>query len=116
MFHLDEKILWEGKPYYFGLPTFTNYKITNERLIVETGLLTKRTKEIEWFRVKDISVKRNLIERIFNIGDITISSIDTQEPIYVLRNIKDSEKIKDYIRNAVREQRNTQKIDFPTDF
>lgn len=112
MMNQEEKDLWVGKPFYFGLPSFTKYRITNQRIIVEQGILTKRTLEFEFFRIRDISVKRNIIERSFNFGDITVHSTDVSTPVFILRNIKDSEVVKDLIRNAVREQRNTQKIDF----
>lgn len=111
---MEEQVLWEGKPFYFGVPSFTTYKITNQRLIIETGILTKNTHEMELFRVRDISVKRNIVERMFNIGDILITSIDPSTPGLVLKNIKNSQVVKDLIREAVREQRNTQKIEFPT--
>ena len=108
----NETNLWVGKPFYFGLPSFTNYTVTNQRIIVEKGILTKRTIEFEFFRIRDISVKRNIIERMFGFGDITIHSTDVSNPVFVLKNIKDSASVKDMIREAVREQRNTQKIDF----
>lgn len=110
---MEEKTLWEGKPFYFGFPSFTRYKVTNQRLIIEEGLLTLRTREIELFRVRDISVKRNIWERMFGIGDITLLSTDATNPVILLKNIKDSHVIKDLIREAVREERNTQKLEFP---
>lgn len=110
---MEEKTLWLGKPFYFGFPSFTKYHITNQRLIIEKGVFTKRTSEIEFFRVRDVSVKRNLIERMFGFGDITIISTDPNNPTILLRNIKKSVVIKDLIRNAVMEQRNEQKLEFP---
>lgn len=107
-----EEILWEGKPFYFGLPSFTKYKVTNQRIIVEYGILTKKTLEIEFYRVRDVSVKRNIIERMFGFGDITIFSTDVDQPAYTLKNIKESVEIKDLIRDAARSQRQSQKVDF----
>lgn len=111
---MEETVLWEGKPFYFGFPSFTRYKLTNQRLIIEEGFLTIRTREMELFRVRDISVKRNILERMFQMGDIALTSTDASHPTITLKNIKNSEAIKDVIREAVREQRNTQKLEFPT--
>lgn len=110
---MEEEIMWQGKPFYFGLPSFTKYCITNQRLIIETGILTKRSREMELFRIRDVSVKRNLIERLFKIGDITLTSTDSSNPQLVLKNIKRSQAVKDVIRNVVREERNTQKLELP---
>lgn len=109
----EEKDLWVGKPFYFGLPSFTKYRITNQRIIAESGILTKRTVEFELFRIKEVSVKRNIIERIFNFGDITVHSTYSRYERYILRNIKDSEHVKDIIRNAVIENTERRKIEFP---
>jgi uncharacterized membrane protein YdbT with pleckstrin-like domain len=110
---MEEQTLWRGKPFYFGLPSFTDYHVTNQRLIVESGIFTKRTREMELFRIRDVSVKRNVIERLFKFGDITLATTDSTNPTLVLKNIKRSQEVKDVIRAAVREQRNTQKLEFP---
>lgn len=109
---MKETTIWEGKPFYFGLPSFTTYKVTNQRIIIESGILTKRTKQFELFRIRDVSIKRNIIERMFNFGDITIDSTDVSDPSYIMKNIKESVHVADLIREAVREQRNSQKMDF----
>lgn len=108
---MEEKDLWMGKPFYFGFPSFTKYRITNQRLIIEKGVFTKITSEIELFRVRDIQVKRNLVERIFGFGDITVLSTDHMNSVILLKNIKQSVEVKDIIRNAVREQRNSQRLE-----
>ncbi|WHY84054.1 PH domain-containing protein [Neobacillus novalis] len=108
---MEEKDLWMGKPFFFGFPSFTKYRITNQRLIIEKGVFTKITNEIELFRVRDIQVKRNLVERIFGFGDITVLSTDHMNSVILLKNIKKSVEVKDIIRNAVMEQRNIQRLE-----
>lgn len=110
---MEEKVLWEGKPFYFGFPSFTRYKLTNQRLIIEEGFLTIRTNEIELFRVRDISVKKNIIERMFQMGDVALASTDVSNPLTILKNIKECEHVKDLIREAVRQQRNAEKFEIP---
>lgn len=100
-----ESTLWEGKPFNFGIPTFTRYKITDRRLIVEKGIFTKRREEIQLHRIRDISLKRNVLERILNFGDITVVSTDTTHPKYTLRNVRDSENISDILSLAAENSR-----------
>ena len=102
---LDENVLWEGKPFNFGFPSFTHYRITDRRLIVEKGILTKNREEIQLYRIRDIALKRNLFERIFNMGDITILSTDTSSPAYTLRNIRNSIRIADILGQAAENSR-----------
>ncbi|GGD57184.1 PH domain-containing protein [Paenibacillus nasutitermitis] len=97
----SETVLWEGKPFNFGIPSFTSYKITDRRIIVEKGILTKKREEIQLYRIRDISLKRNLMERMMKFGDITIFSTDASSPAFLLRNIKDSINVSDILGLAV---------------
>ncbi|MEX1029475.1 MAG: PH domain-containing protein [Paenibacillaceae bacterium] len=101
----DEKVLWEGKPFNYGIPSFTQYKITDTRLIVEKGVFTKKREEIRLFRIRDISLKRSLMERILKMGDITLQTTDTTSPMYTLRNLKNSIEVADILGEAVENSR-----------
>jgi len=96
----NENVLWEGKPFNFGFPSFTKYRITERRLIVEKGILTKRREEIQLYRIRDITLKRNLLERMLKFGDITVFSTDATSPTYLLRNVRDSETVSDLLGQA----------------
>ena len=100
-----EKVLWEGKPFNYGFPSFTSYKITDSRIIVEKGILTKKRDEIRLFRIRDVSTKRSLWERLFKMGDITVISSDTTHASFVLRNIKQSTEVSDLLGEAVEKSR-----------
>lgn len=96
-----ENELWKGKPFNFGFPSFTSYRLTDRRLIIEKGFFTKRREEIQLYRIRDISLKRNLLERMFGFGDITIYSTDTSSSTYMLRNVRKSTEVSDQIGFAV---------------
>ncbi|OXS59916.1 hypothetical protein B1A99_10315 [Cohnella sp. CIP 111063] len=102
---LNESVLWEGKPFNFGFPSFTHYKITERRIIVEKGIFTKRREEIQLYRIRDITLKRNLLERMLKIGDITVLSTDTTAPSYLLRNVRDSVRVSDLLGQAAESAR-----------
>jgi len=102
---LDEKVIWEGKPFNYGIPSFTHYKITDTRLIVEKGVFTKKREEIRLFRIRDISLKRSLMERIMKMGDITLQTTDTTTPTYTLRNLKNSVHVADILGEAIENSR-----------
>lgn len=100
-----EESLWKGKPFNFGFPSFTKYEITESRIIIEKGIFTKRRDEIRLYRVRDISIKRNLFERLLGIGDITVFSSDTNHSQFTLRNIKQSTQVADMLGTAVEKSR-----------
>lgn len=102
---IDEKVLWEGKPFNYGIPSFTHYKITDTRLIVESGVFTKKREEIRLFRIRDISLKRSFMERILKIGDVTIQATDTTSPTYTLKNLENSVYVADILGQAVENSR-----------
>ena len=49
---MNENVLWEGKPFNFGIPSFTKYQITDRRLIVEKGIFTKKREKIQLYRIR----------------------------------------------------------------
>ena len=100
-----EDVLWEGKPFQFGLPSFTKYTLTASRIIIEKGLLTKKRDEIRLYRIRDVSTKRNLWERLLGIGDITLFSTDANNPQFVIRNIRGSIKVADLLAEAAEQSR-----------
>jgi len=55
---------------------YTRYRLTSQRIIMESGLLGKRIDEIELFRVKDTRLHQSLVQRIVGLGDIEIISTD----------------------------------------
>lgn len=81
----------------------TLYRITNQRVIIENGLLSKKQEEIELNRIKDFSVKQSLTEKMMGIGSIEIMSTDTSSPKLILSSIENPFAVKDVIRSAMLE-------------
>ena len=52
----------------------TNFVLTNDRLIVRSGVLRKRGREIPLERVNDITVTQTLLRRMLGAGDLVIES------------------------------------------
>jgi len=54
----------------------TRYTLTDERLKITSGLLTKKVDEIELFRIKDTKVTQTFLNRLVGIGTISVISSD----------------------------------------
>ncbi|WP_409340891.1 PH domain-containing protein [Paenibacillus sp. MBLB4367] len=100
-----EEVLWEGKPFQFGWPSFTKYTLTGSRIIVEKGFFTKKRDEIRLYRIRDVSTKRSLWERMFRVGDVTLYSTDASNPQLVIRNIRRPIEVADLLGETVEQSR-----------
>ena len=101
-------ILWSERKRWllFGLPwTFTKYTCTPEKFVVQSGILKQREDEIRLYRIMDLTLERTFLQRIFGLGTITCDTVDKSSPQLIIRNVKDSRRVKDLISNAVEEER-----------
>ena len=101
-------ILWSDRKRWllFGLPwTFTKYTCTPEKFVVQSGTLKQREDEIRLYRIMDLTLERTFLQRIFGLGTITCDTVDKSSPQLIIRNVKDSRRVKDLISNAVEEER-----------
>lgn len=107
-----ENYIWEDrKRPIFGLPlSFTKYKMTNEKMILETGFLSISQEEVRLYRIMDVSVKCSLFQRIFNIGTIHCCSADKSTPEFDIKKVKNPIQVKDLISKYVEEERNRKRV------
>ncbi len=65
---------------YFGIVWLTRwnsrYKLTNQRLVVEKGVLSHHVDEIELYRVIDSKSRESFFDRIVGLGTIEVMSSD----------------------------------------
>ncbi|MEK4881476.1 MULTISPECIES: PH domain-containing protein [Paenibacillus] len=116
---IQEVVLWKGKPAgisdrlkgIVGLNT-TSYTITSQRIMVKTGLIGKNVEEIELLRVRDLSVKQSIMDRMLGIGSLTVFSDDASAPQLLFRKIHDAQTVKDVLRKAVRDEKIANNISY----
>ena len=105
----DEKILWQGRPF---LALAESYVVTNERIKIIHGLLSRRVENYELVRMQDIDFKQNVGERMMGIGDIFIQGHDASDPKITLRDIRDPEGVYELLRRAWMESRKRHGLQF----
>ena len=97
-------LLWSDRSRILGLPiTFTKYGISEDRIFCEKGLLNMKFEEILLYRVRDISMKITLGQRIFGVGSILLQSSDKTAPVLEIKNIKNPREGKEMIHEQVEE-------------
>lgn len=108
----EKKVLWnDRKRIIFGLPwTFTKYKLTEEKLIIQTGFLNLKQEEIRLYRIMDVTLNRTFGQRIFKLGTIHCCSADKSTPEFDIKNIKNSEAVKELLSDKVEQERQRKRV------
>lgn len=135
-----ESVVWQGRPspldqlgtfavcgllMWLVVPVFlavwrylelrcTKYTLTNERLGVQTGVLSRRLDEIELYRVKDTRLEMPFLLRLLGLAHVVLLSSDRTHPELRLRAIADAEGVRNQIRGLVekrRDQKNVRELD-----
>jgi len=104
--------VWKDrKRIIFGLPwTFTVYKLTDEKLFIETGFFSKKEEEIRLYRVMDLTLKRPFGQRLWGLGTIHCCTADKSTPEFDILKVKKSKQVKDMISDMVEKQREEKRI------
>ena len=108
-----EKELWSDRKrvLFLGLPlSFTTYRLTSNRLFINSGLLTQKQDEVRLYRITDVSLTRTLIQRIFCLSTIHCNSSDKTLGNFSIINVKDGENVKELLSQTVEEERVARRV------
>ncbi len=98
--------IWKDRKRFLGMPiTFTQYSMSEDRLFLETGLFNTRQEEILLYRVRDISLRISLGQRLFGVGSVIVQSSDKSLPVLELRNIRSPREVKETLHQQVEEMK-----------
>jgi uncharacterized membrane protein YdbT with pleckstrin-like domain len=97
-------------PLFWGLARWigtrcNRYEVTSERAKITTGLLSRRTNEIELYRVRDYSVIEPFWLRLVGCGDVVLVTSDRTTPNFVLHAVPRAQQLKDQIRTHTERMR-----------
>lgn len=84
---------------------FWRYELTSERLRIRRGVLSRRTDEIELYRVKDYVLSEPFALRMFGLGDIVLTTTDDANRTVLLKAIHRPGRLRDEIRKNVETRR-----------
>ena len=98
--------LWKDRRRRMGMPlSFTRYALSEDRLFLSVGFFSVKDDELLLYRVRDITTRRSLWQRLFGMGTVTIISTDKSQPTLVLKNIKRPLEVKELIHQQVEEMK-----------
>lgn len=104
--------IWKDrKRTIFGLPwSFTRYMLTEEKLIIDTGLFSRREDEIRLYRIMDITLKRTFRDRLEGVGTIHCCSGDKSTPEFDIARIKNPREVKEMLSELIENERMKRRI------
>ena len=73
-------------------------------------MFTIKEDEIRLYRILDLSLKRNFIQRIFGLGTITVDSSDKSMKCFEIKNIKHARDFKELLSQKIEEERMRKRI------
>ena len=110
------KTLWNDRKRHFGLPlSFTRYRLSEDRIFCEKGLLNLHEEEVLLYRVRDMELRLSLGQRIFGVGSVIVHSSDKTMPTLELKNIRIPREVKELVFRQVedcKEQRRMRTMEF----
>jgi membrane protein YdbS with pleckstrin-like domain len=76
----------------------TRYRLTNQRLVVESGLVSRTLAEVDLRSVEDLVFRQGPLERLLGIGRVGVVSSDRNAPRLQLLGVKDPKGTRELIR------------------
>ena len=109
---MSVEYIWKDrKRTIFGLPlSFTVYKLTKDKLLIESGFLSKKEEEIRLYRIMDLTLNRPIGQRIFGVGTIHCCTADKSTPEFDIQKIKKPSEIKNLLSDMVEEEREKKRV------
>jgi uncharacterized membrane protein YdbT with pleckstrin-like domain len=86
------------------------YRLTTERLLIESGILNKTTETLELYRVRDLQVAQPFSHRFVGLENIHLITSDASTPQLILDAVPSSEKLGDKFRECIEQCRVTKRV------
>ena len=99
--------------YLFGLTLYRKsikFRVSNDNIEYERGLISKRIDVTPLWRVRDVSYKQNLIDRILGIAHIEVVAADASTPSFEIVGLPASRQLFENLRDSIEIQRQTKNV------
>jgi membrane protein YdbS with pleckstrin-like domain len=99
--------------YLFGLTLYRHsikFRVSNANIEYERGLFSKRIDVTPLWRVRDVSYKQNLVDRILGIAHIEVVAADASTPSFEIVGLPASRELFENLRDSIEIQRQTKNV------
>lgn len=67
--------------YFWFASRARHYRVTTQRIVVESGLFSKKMEQLDLYRITDYVVERPFSQRLLGTGNVVLEAIDTTTPM-----------------------------------
>jgi len=89
------KLAWRGV-----LLRSHHYRVSNQRILLESGVFSKRIDEVDMRTVEDIEFRQTFFQRMLGIGDIAVIAADKQMGRFRLFGLEKPRELRELIRSS----------------
>ena len=107
----DKKLIWSDRKHHLWFPiSFTEYELTRDRLYEKRGFFNTSYDELLLYRVTDIGLRRNFLQKIFGTGTLVLTSRVDAARETLLVNIKEPVRVKDKLSDLIEDARQRRRV------
>ncbi len=128
----QERIIFDGKPAVIGSVSrlftaiftlgigalffwvksiSTHYLVTTQRIVVESGVLSKRTDTLELYLIDDVELEKPIGQRLMGTGNIILLTQDiTNKRLHLVRLPLDVRNLYEQLRPAIESSKYARRI------
>ena len=77
------------------------YRLYQESLEIETGLVSRTVDNLQLFHVRDLRLRQSVLGRLFGVGDVNVTSTDQSTPHLTVRGVAEPRALYDTLREGV---------------
>ena len=107
-FWLVVPVLWAV--YRYVRTACHRYELTDQRLLVRSGVIVKQLESLELYRVKDLQVVGTFLQSLFGRGRVVVLSTDATAPKLLINAVANPDGVANQIREAVERRRTAKGI------
>ncbi|MEK7710715.1 MAG: PH domain-containing protein [Planctomycetota bacterium] len=83
----------------------TYFRLTTQRIFIERGILSRTIDQTELIRVDDVRMQQSLLDRMFDVGSITLLTTDATDRSVTIEGVKNPKEVAEALRQQMRSLR-----------
>jgi uncharacterized membrane protein YdbT with pleckstrin-like domain len=108
---LNIQYVWQDRKRHFGLPiSFTRYRLSQDRLFIETGVLRFQEEEVLLYKIQDLHLSITLGQRLCRVGTVSVISGDQTAPRVDLVNVAKPKYVKELLHNLMEDAKRERRV------
>lgn len=100
----DGRVIWRQRKRNWCRTSFsfTVYTLTDDELIVRSGIMRQVFDSVPLYRILDVTVERSLLQRVFGLSTVVINAIDaSSNGVIRLVNVIDGMNVRRLLMRAI---------------